>query len=40
MEVIVFKGEVSEIQKMGQNILSQKGVKLGNINLISIEDCA
>jgi CopG family nickel-responsive transcriptional regulator len=40
LEVIILKGKVSEIQKMGQNILSQKGVKLGNINLVSTEDCA
>ncbi len=37
MEVIVLKGQVGEINKMGENILSLKGVKLGKANLISTE---
>ena len=35
MEIIILKGRVSQIRKIGENILSQKGVKLGKINLIS-----
>jgi CopG family nickel-responsive transcriptional regulator len=34
MEIIVLKGIVSEIQKMADGILSQKGVKLGKTNFI------
>jgi len=37
MEVIVLKGRVGQINKMGENILSLKGVKLGKINLITTE---
>ena len=37
MEVIVLRGRVGEIKKMGENILSQKGVKLGRVNLITTE---
>jgi len=37
MEVIVLKGQVSEINRMGENILSLKGVKLGKVNLITTE---
>ena len=36
MEVIVLRGRVGEINKMAENILSQKGVKLGRINLVAI----
>ncbi len=35
MEVIVLRGRVGEINKMAENILSQKGVKLGRINLVA-----
>jgi len=35
LEVIVLKGEVAEINKTAENILSRKGVKLGKINLIA-----
>ena len=35
MEIIILKGPVGEIKKTGENILSQKGVKLGKINIIS-----
>ena len=37
MEVIVLRGRVGEINKMAENILSQKGVKLGRINLVATE---
>ncbi len=37
MEVIVLRGRVGEINKMAENILSQKGVKLGRINLLATE---
>ena len=37
MEVIILKGRVGEINKMGENILSLKGVKLGKVNLIATE---
>ena len=37
MEVIVLRGRVGEINKMAESILSQKGVKLGRINLIATE---
>jgi len=37
MEIIVLKGRVGEINKMGEKLLSQKGVKLGNINLMATE---
>ena len=35
MEIIVLKGRVGEINKMGEKLLSQKGVKLGKINLMT-----
>ena len=35
LEIIVLKGRVSEIRKIGENILSMKGVKLGRINLVA-----
>ena len=35
MEVIVLRGRVKQINKTAENILSQKGVKLGDINLIA-----
>lgn len=34
MEIIVLKGTVGEINKMAEKILSQKGVKLGNVNFV------
>ncbi len=37
MEVIVLKGQVGEINKMGEKILSLKGVKLGKVNIITTE---
>ena len=35
MEVIVLRGQVSRINKVGDSILSMKGVKLGRINLVA-----
>jgi CopG family nickel-responsive transcriptional regulator len=37
LEVIVLRGKVAEINKMAENILSQKGVKLGKINLVAAD---
>ena len=34
LEVIVLRGRVNEINKMADNILSLKGVKLGRVNLV------
>jgi len=34
MEIIVLKGTVGDIKKMGEEIVSIKGVKLGKVNLI------
>jgi CopG family transcriptional regulator, nickel-responsive regulator len=36
LEIIVLKGLVGEINKVGERILSMKGVKLGRINLVII----
>ena len=38
LEVITLKGKVSEIQKMAEKIVSLKGVKLGKVNLVSIDE--
>jgi CopG family nickel-responsive transcriptional regulator len=35
LEVIVLRGRVSEINRLGENILSMKGVKLGRVNLVA-----
>ena len=35
LEIIVLRGRVSDIKKVGENILSMKGVKLGRINLVA-----
>ena len=35
LEVIVLRGRVSEINRVGENILSIKGVKLGRVNLVA-----
>ena len=35
LEVILLRGKVSEITKLGDNIVSLKGVKLGRVNLIT-----
>ena len=37
MEIIVLKGKVSEIDKLGEQILSQKGVMLGKISLMATD---
>ena len=37
LEVIVMRGQVGEISKMGENILSLKGVKLGRVNFVASE---
>ena len=37
LEVIVLRGAVGEITKMADKIVSFKGVKLGKVNLISVE---
>jgi CopG family nickel-responsive transcriptional regulator len=37
MEVIVLKGQVGEIKRMAEKIISQKGVKLGEINFVPAE---
>jgi CopG family nickel-responsive transcriptional regulator len=35
LEVVVLKGKISQINKVGENILSIKGVKLGRVNLVA-----
>ncbi len=37
LEVIILRGKVAEINKMAENILSQKGVKLGKINFVAAD---
>ena len=37
MEVIVLRGRVGEINRMAENIVSLKGVKLGRINFVTME---
>jgi CopG family nickel-responsive transcriptional regulator len=37
LEVIVLRGRVGEINKMAENIISLKGVKLGRTNLVATE---
>jgi CopG family nickel-responsive transcriptional regulator len=37
LEIIVLRGRVSEINKVGENILSMKGVKLGRVNIVASE---
>jgi CopG family nickel-responsive transcriptional regulator len=34
LEVIVLKGKVGEINRMGEKLISIKGVKLGKVNLL------
>ena len=36
LEIIVLRGRVSEINKVAENILSMKGVKLGRINVVAV----
>ena len=35
LEVVVLRGRVREINRLGEQILSMKGVKLGRINLVA-----
>jgi len=35
LEIIVLRGRVGEINKVGESILSMKGVKLGRINVVA-----
>jgi len=37
LEIIVLRGRVGEINKMAENIVSLKGVKLGRINFVTME---
>ena len=37
LEVIVLRGKVGEINRMGEKLISIKGVKLGRINLLAAE---
>jgi CopG family nickel-responsive transcriptional regulator len=37
LEVIVLRGKVGEINKMGDKLISIKGVKLGRVNLLANE---
>jgi CopG family transcriptional regulator, nickel-responsive regulator len=37
LEVIVLRGKVGEINRMGEKLISIKGVKLGKINLLVAE---
>ena len=38
LEIIVLRGQVGQIYKMAENILSLKGVKIGRINVLATED--
>jgi CopG family nickel-responsive transcriptional regulator len=35
LEIIVMRGQVGEINRVGEQILSMKGVKLGRVNLVA-----
>ncbi len=37
MEVVVLRGRVGEINKVAENIVSQKGVKLGRISFVETD---
>ena len=37
LEVVVLKGKVGEIHRMGEKLISIKGVKLGRVNLLTTE---
>ena len=37
LEIIILKGKVREISKLGDEMLSIKGVKLGKINLVAAQ---
>jgi len=36
LEIIVLRGQVGEINKVGENILRMKGVKLGRVNMVAV----
>jgi len=36
LEIIVLRGRVGEINNIGENILSMKGIKIGRINLVAM----
>lgn len=38
LEVILLRGKIKDIQKLGDNIVSLKGVKLGKVNLIAADE--
>jgi CopG family nickel-responsive transcriptional regulator len=38
LEVIILKGKVKEIEKLGNNIASLKGIKLSRVNIMTIGD--
>lgn len=35
LEIVVLRGQVREINKVGERIVSMKGVKLGRVNLVA-----
>ena len=37
LEVIILRGRIGQINKVAENIVSTKGVKLGRINIVSTE---
>ncbi len=37
LEVIVLRGKVGEINRMGEKLISIKGVKLGRVNILATE---
>jgi CopG family nickel-responsive transcriptional regulator len=37
LEIIVLRGRIGQINKVAENIVSTKGVKLGRINIVSTE---
>jgi CopG family nickel-responsive transcriptional regulator len=37
LEVIILKGKVGEIEKIGERLTSLKGVKLGKVNIMTTE---
>jgi CopG family nickel-responsive transcriptional regulator len=38
LEIVVMRGPVGEIQRVAESIIALKGVELGKVNLISVED--
>ena len=37
LEVIILRGRIGQINKVAENIVSMKGVKLGRINIVATE---